>query len=147
MSSSVGKGKHKSSTSSSIIVFCIATYAATVLQCAGLARQRCSTQPPGQNHFRCLREKKTHTHTCQAVILAQQGQPWQDQESKKEFPFWAVEWKVGRMPPPVTLSLHFRALFFFFYYLKHLHLLLLGLETSCLKSHTWSAPRMNKKKE
>lgn len=114
MSSSVGKGKHKSSTSSSIIVFCIATYAATVLQCAGLARQRCSTQPPGQNHFRCLREKKTHTHTCQAVILAQQGQPWQDQESKKEFPFWAVEWKVGRMPPPVTLSLHFRALFFFF---------------------------------
>lgn len=33
----------------------------------------------------------------------------------------------------------------FFYYLKHLHLFLFGLETLCLKSHTWSAPSMNKK--
>lgn len=92
----------KKNISSSIIAFCIATYAATVFQCAGLAQQQCSTQPSGQKHLRCGKKNHTCCDACSTrSVLAG------SRVRKKKLPFRAVEWNVGLMPPSVTLSLHF----------------------------------------
>lgn len=114
-------------------MFCIATYAATVFQCAGLAQQQCSTQP---SDTWGVWGKQTHVPGCDTCstrsALARSG-------VKKKASFqssWMKCWTDASFSH-VKSALYkshcvFRA---YFYYLKHLHLLLLGLKP-CAWSHT-----------